>query len=72
MKKDKIAPFHSDAVLLHCQTSTSRWLNLLSLVKKLQLMLVLMTLNLILSGVKVWTVMGAIPQEKGIAMKFAH
>jgi len=35
-------------------------------------MLVLMTLNLILSGVKVWTVMGAIPQEKGIAMKFAH
>jgi len=28
----KIASFHSNVVLLHCQTSISRWLNLFSLV----------------------------------------
>jgi len=30
--KTKIVSSHSNAVLLHCQTSTSRWLNLFSLV----------------------------------------
>ena len=31
MKKTKIASFYSNAVLLHCHTSTSRWLNLFNL-----------------------------------------
>jgi len=30
----KIIAFHSNGVLLHCQTSTSRWLNLFSLVTR--------------------------------------
>ena len=32
MKKDKTSSLSLSAVLLHCQTSTSRWLNLFSLV----------------------------------------
>jgi len=33
-RNTKIASFHSNAILLHCQTSTSNWFNLFSLVTR--------------------------------------
>jgi len=53
------ASFHSNAVLLHRQTSTSRWFNLFGLVTyKLQLIFMLLydSLNLVVSGVILWAV----------------
>jgi len=55
MQKHKIASDHANAVLLHCQTSTSHWFNLFSLVTCSSCM-PYDSLNLVVSGVKLWTV----------------
>jgi len=58
MKKDKHSILSLNAVLFHCQTSTSRWLYLVSLCLQLMLMLLYDSLNLSVSGVKLWTKVG--------------
>jgi len=61
MNRDKNSILSLNAVLLHCHTSTSRWLNLVSLVTCNSCSCCYMTLqisNLIVSGVKLWTVIG--------------
>jgi len=54
MKKDKNSILSLNAVLLHCQTSASRWF----VTQQLMLVLLYGYLNLTVSGVKLWTVVG--------------
>jgi len=62
--------FHWNAVPLHCQTSTNRWLNLFSLVTCNSCSCCYDSLNLSVSRVKLWTVKLIGPQLRRKEVEF--